>query len=467
MSSRFRFIAAVVLGAVFAAGSHAAESPGSESTGTEGALVVIEAGRVITVTGEEYAPGQVVIEDGKIILVGQKLDVPRSARRIRAPRETVMPGLILARTRFGLASYPRSGLRGDAKGKDELHAGEIDQRPLQRAGFVAAAYVPAGTGMPGQASVVAVGGDGVRVIEESAYLPFSFVSNARDRKTLAGAFDKAKKEIEKVDKARAAWEKKQAEAKKKAEAEKKPGPEKKDDGKKDDGKKDDGKKAPPPADPKKKPAGGPDKASPTEFKAPPIDPTVAPLVPIIKKEKNALPLVFEIGGAGNFRHLQQVLEDLDEVRESERQRNILMVPSARTEQRAIVEDLGKWKATVITVPMLSAIPQTRTQLNLPGELAAAGCRLVFLPASDTELEFLRLRSRVAELVRTGLSREDGLKALTHNPAQFLRIADRYGSIEKGRVADLIFLDGDPLAAATEVTRTMVDGKIVWEREASR
>ena len=104
-------------------------------------------------------------------------------------------------------------------------------------------------------------------------------------------------------------------------------------------------------------------------------------------------------------------------------------------------------------------------LNLPAEIERAGATLVFLPTADNGTEFLRWRSRVANLVRAGLSRNAGLKALTEHPARFLGISDRCGAIEKGRSADLIFLDGDPFAAATSVTRTMIAGEMAWEEEA--
>ena len=40
--------------------------------------------------------------------------------------------------------------------------------------------------------------------------------------------------------------------------------------------------------------------------------------------------------------------------------------------------------------------------------------------------------------------------------------DRLGTIEKGKDADLVFLNGDPLATDTRVTRVMTFGEIAWE-----
>ena len=75
--------------------------------GNDCELVVIKAGRVITVSGEEFAPGIVVIEDGTVSAVGSGIEYPLSAKVIDARHETVMPGFVNARSRFGLPSVPK------------------------------------------------------------------------------------------------------------------------------------------------------------------------------------------------------------------------------------------------------------------------------------------------------------------------------------------------------------------------
>ncbi len=74
----------------------------------------------------------------------------------------------------------------------------------------------------------------------------------------------------------------------------------------------------------------------------------------------------------------------------------------------------------------------------------------------------RFRARLADLVRAGLPRDQALKAVTLNAAKALGMEDRLGSIEKGKDADLIFLDGDPLGPQNRLTRVMTLGEIVWE-----
>jgi imidazolonepropionase-like amidohydrolase len=93
--------------------------------------------------------------------------------------------------------------------------------------------------------------------------------------------------------------------------------------------------------------------------------------------------------------------------------------------------------------------------------------VAFLPASDTPTELKAIRRRLAELVRAGLPREDALKGVTIHVAKVLGLEDRLGTIEKGKDADLVFLDGDPLAVGTRVTRVMTCGETAWEAPRSR
>lgn len=94
-------------------------------------------------------------------------------------------------------------------------------------------------------------------------------------------------------------------------------------------------------------------------------------------------------------------------------------------------------------------------------LEAAGATVAF--HTDDWITDSRLFLRSAALaVRAGMSREGALKALTLNGAIMLDLADRKGSIEKGKDADLIVLSGDPLSAYTRVEQTWVLGEKVFD-----
>jgi imidazolonepropionase-like amidohydrolase len=69
----------------------------------------------------------------------------------------------------------------------------------------------------------------------------------------------------------------------------------------------------------------------------------------------------------------------------------------------------------------------------------------------------------AMAVAYGLPWEAALKAVTINPAEILGVADRVGSLEKGKDADLRILSGDPFDPLTEVEMVIIDGKVLVKR----
>ena len=56
--------------------------------------------------------------------------------------------------------------------------------------------------------------------------------------------------------------------------------------------------------------------------------------------------------------------------------------------------------------------------------------------------------------------DEALRMVTLNPAQQLGIADRVGSLDVGKDADVIVLDGHPLSVKTWVQRVYVNGELV-------
>jgi imidazolonepropionase-like amidohydrolase len=74
-----------------------------------------------------------------------------------------------------------------------------------------------------------------------------------------------------------------------------------------------------------------------------------------------------------------------------------------------------------------------------------------------------LRHEAAVAMVNGLGFDRALRAITLDAARLLKIHDRYGSIEAGKVADLVLYDGDPFEHATHVTHTIMDGRVVYDR----
>ena len=65
-------------------------------------------------------------------------------------------------------------------------------------------------------------------------------------------------------------------------------------------------------------------------------------------------------------------------------------------------------------------------------------------------------------VKAGLSMEEGLKAITINPAKICGVADRVGSLEVGKDADIAVFTGNPMEVFTRTLYTIIDGRIVYD-----
>lgn len=110
-----------------------------------------------------------------------------------------------------------------------------------------------------------------------------------------------------------------------------------------------------------------------------------------------------------------------------------------------------------------ALPETEDSpydesFTLPAEAYKAGIKFAFGTFTN---EFVRdIPYQAATAVGFGLPYEEALKAVTINPAQIWGAADQIGSIEKGKVADLMVTDGDPLEIPTQIKHLFIQGQEV-------
>ena len=407
-------------------------------------VTVIRAGTVVTGTGETLSPGEVVIEDGKITLVGSQLEIPDNAKIIDARNQTLMPGLVLAKTSQGLLGSRVSGVSCDQTVLNRWVNSEMDWEAFVEAGFVAAAFIPAGSGFHGQAIVVHTDPNAEdRILRESVYLPLTVTGYSSLHRTIQQAFDGARGEIEKVKKAREKWEKEQEEAKKKAEEEKKKASEK-------DAK----------ADSKEEKK----KEEPKEFKAPEIRPSLKPLVDILEEKSSAMPMMVTVVNPGAILHVDTALADVKELSDRDPQAVFALPGSRNGAFHKVVDQLIDRKATVLIPPGLSALPDTLVRYHTPAALSRGGCQVITLPRSDNASGMRDLPGYLAEQVRYGMSKEDAIASLTTAPAKFLGLEERLGTIEEGKDAHLILLNGSLLDPGVRVMKTMISGEVVWDRE---
>ena len=95
-------------------------------------------------------------------------------------------------------------------------------------------------------------------------------------------------------------------------------------------------------------------------------------------------------------------------------------------------------------------------------LVDAGVKVALQTDADNgKIGFLSIHAALA--VRDGLSEEEAWRTITINPAEILGVANRIGSIEKGKDADLRITKGDPLDPRSQVKMVFIDGEQVFSR----
>jgi imidazolonepropionase-like amidohydrolase len=100
--------------------------------------------------------------------------------------------------------------------------------------------------------------------------------------------------------------------------------------------------------------------------------------------------------------------------------------------------------------------------NNAGILANAGVKVAL--ASGVQPESIDLLTAATFAVRHGMPRDEALKAITLTPAEILGVAERVGSLEKGKDADILILSGEPLAATSRIERVILSGKTVYQAD---
>jgi imidazolonepropionase-like amidohydrolase len=109
----------------------------------------------------------------------------------------------------------------------------------------------------------------------------------------------------------------------------------------------------------------------------------------------------------------------------------------------------------LTLPREEDDPYDRL-LTQPAELAAAGVKFAFGSFDNSFAR--RLGQQAANAVAYGLPYDEALKAVTLYPAQIFGLADQVGTLESGKIANIIVTNGDPLELTTEVRYLFVKGQ---------
>ena len=95
----------------------------------------------------------------------------------------------------------------------------------------------------------------------------------------------------------------------------------------------------------------------------------------------------------------------------------------------------------------------------PAKLAAAGVRFA-ITSGDCCSEVRNLPSVAGMASAFGLPKDQALRAVTLGPAQIFGVADRMGSLDVGKIANVVVTDGDMLEAKTNTRYLFIDGRMV-------
>jgi imidazolonepropionase-like amidohydrolase len=159
--------------------------------------------------------------------------------------------------------------------------------------------------------------------------------------------------------------------------------------------------------------------------------------------------------AAREREIQEAAEFAD-------QQKVRLVLAGVRQPGKMLEVLAKKKIPVVLgtpfeLPLQEDDPYDET-FALAGTLYKAGVKVAF---ASFGTQFARdLPYEAAQAVAFGLPYEEGLKSITLNPAEIWGVSDILGSVDTGKLADLVVTDGDPLEVRTQVRMVFVKGESV-------
>ena len=186
-------------------------------------------------------------------------------------------------------------------------------------------------------------------------------------------------------------------------------------------------------------------------KEPTFDIKLEAMIPVIKKE---IPLKAHAHSANDIFTAIRIAKEFD----------VLLTLDHCTDGALIAEDLAKEGYPAFVGPSFGAkskIELSNKSFSTPGVLHAAGVPISIVTDSPVvPLEHLTLCAGLA--IAEGLPYEEAWKAITINPATHLGIADRVGSLEKGKDGDVVIWNADPLTQiGAKACATVIEGKIVY------
>jgi len=208
------------------------------------------------------------------------------------------------------------------------------------------------------------------------------------------------------------------------------------------------------------------RASPRGTERPAYDARLSALIPAVRGE---LPVLFAAGNENEIRRALAMGREFDlrltVVGATEGFRAVDALTASR---RPVVVSVDFPRATEVTgwsfragqrLPLNdSAAADSAARRVIEANAAtlnSAGVRLAL--ASGGSLRGAEILANVRKAIAAGLPREVALEALTIRPAEIAGVADQLGSVEVGKIANLVVTEGEPLTDSAKVRAVFVDG----------
>ncbi len=386
-------------------------------------VYAIRGAKIHTLAGPPIESGTVLIRSGKIAAVGPNVSVPSGAQVINARGLEVYPGLFDAISRLGLVEIGQVSATVDTTElgdyNPQLTAATAvhpasEHIPVARAnGVTHAISAPQGGVMSGRGSAIHLNGWTIEemLIEPSAALVLNWPSlqtGSFDFSTFSvrrRPFNEAKREYEKKVEELRDW---LVRARHYAQAV--------------------------------------EKGSPEKFER---DLKLEALVPVVNGELPVLVL------ANSERDIKNAVKFCQEEK--------LKIILAGGAEAWKVKDLLKEKNIPVILRPTQSLPADEDDpydkpFSNAGELHAAGVKIAFATFNSSDSRTLPYEA--ANAVPYGLPWEEALKAITIYPAEMLGLGDRLGTIEAGKIANLVVTNGDPLEITTEFRYVFINGQQV-------
>jgi imidazolonepropionase-like amidohydrolase len=391
--------------------------------------IAIRGGKLLTITHGVIENGVVVMENGKITAVGGAgTAIPRGATVIDATGMTVYPGLIDSETNLGLVEVEADQMSNDINEPsdeimphmhvaDAFHS-ETQRIPVVRVNGVTNAIVAPGTddSLPGQDIFIQLDGrdrDEMIMLRDNA-LPMNFSAEQRRRGGrgegggLGGKFPSTRMGLA-TQLRQAFMDAQDYESKQQSSA------------KSSDGSKGKG-------------------------ESPKRDLKLEALLPYLHGQR---PVV--IGASESY--------DVENAMRLAKEFNLKVVLNHVTHSQQILDEIASWKVPVIVGPIYDfprADERYDAVYSLPAELNKRGVKIAF---ASYHVEHNRnLPYSAGYAVAFGLPYDEALKAVTINPAEIWGVADKLGSLDVGKTANVVIANGDPLDVKTDVKQVFINGR---------